>query len=101
MRNEHLYRRRTRYNGKNAALLGSLEPNGSDIREGRFYLPSPQTIRHECAKIQRTWSPTERIKRRHLVLAHDGRSEGPVIQENVQWTPPQIDRIQVQRELPE
>ena len=100
MRIEHLYRRKTRY-CRNAELA-ALEPtNSSDIREGQFYLPSPQTIRHECAKIQRTWSPTERIKRRHVVLAHDGRTEGPLIQQDVQWTPPKIERIYAQRQLPE
>jgi hypothetical protein len=35
------------------------------LRSGEidFYLPSPESIRTECERIQGTWSPAERYKR--------------------------------------
>jgi hypothetical protein len=34
------------------------------VGEINFYLPSPESIRTECERIQRGWTPSERDKRR-------------------------------------
>jgi hypothetical protein len=44
------------------------------VGPSEIYLPSPATIREACERIQRTWSPLERYRRRF------GMPDGPVLQ---------------------
>ena len=37
------------------------------IGEGAIYFPSPESIRPECAQIQKRWSADERYKRQKLM----------------------------------
>jgi hypothetical protein len=47
--------------------MNAMEPTQfgwQRVGEIDFYLPSPESIRNECEKIQRSWTPSERYKRR-------------------------------------